>query len=179
MNFLFMLMVTVMSNNKVLIPLTQSLLSQEIFPHIEKFFAASNNDLTLFFITKPPTGAGFGKIDGSTDYVSMPGDGSARPSLHPIYATQQQDSIKAHVEAELIPVTNRLKKAGYNVTLVVSFDKNPLDAILKVIKQKKIDLVAMSTKARVGVTRFFFNDIANQLSQKSDVPVLITHPAGE
>ncbi|MFT4725481.1 MAG: nucleotide-binding universal stress UspA family protein, partial [Colwellia sp.] len=31
----------------------------------------------------------------------------------------------------------------------------------------------------VGMTRFFFNDIANQLSQKSDVPVLITHPAGE
>jgi nucleotide-binding universal stress UspA family protein len=109
----------------------------------------------------------------------MPGDGSARPSLHPIYATQQQDSIKAHVEAELIPVTNRLRDLGYNVSLVVSFDKNPLDAILKVIKQKKIDLVAMSTKARVGMTRFFFNDIANQLSQKSDVPVLITHPAGE
>jgi nucleotide-binding universal stress UspA family protein len=172
-------MVTIMSNNKVLIPLTQSLLSQKIFPHIEKFFAASDNDLTLFFITKPPTGAGFGKIDGGTDYVHMPGDGSARPSLHPIYATQQQDSIKAHVEAELIPVTNRLKDAGYNVSLVVSFDKNPLNAILKVITQKKIDLVAMSTKARVGVTRFFFNDIANQLSQKSDVPVLITHPAGE
>jgi nucleotide-binding universal stress UspA family protein len=179
MNFFLTLRLKTMSNNKILIPLTQSLLSQEISPHIEKFFASSSNDLTLFFITKPPTGAGFGKIDGSTDYVHMPGDGSARPSLHPIYATQQQDSIKAHVEAELIPVTNRLKDAGYNVSLVVSFDKNPLDAILKVIEQNKIDLVAMSTKARVGVTRFFFNDIANQLSQKSDIPVLITHPAGE
>jgi nucleotide-binding universal stress UspA family protein len=172
-------MVTTMSNNKILIPLTQSVLSQEIFPHIEKFFAASDNDLTLFFITKPPTGAGFGDVDGGTNYVHMPGDGSARPSLHPIYATQQQDSIKAHVEAELITVTNRLKDAGYKVSLVVSFDKNPLDAILKVIKRNKIDLVAMSTKARVGVTRFFFNDIANQLSRKSHIPVLITHPAGD
>jgi len=172
-------MVTTMSNNKILIPLTQSLLSQQIFPHIEKLFTASNNDLTLFFITKPPTGAGFGKLDGGTDYIHMPGDASSRPSLHPIYATQQQDSIKAHVEAELIPITNRLTDAGYNVSLEVSFDKNPLDAILKMIQQNKIDLVAMSTKARVGVTRFFFNDIANQLSQKSDIPVLITHPAGE
>jgi nucleotide-binding universal stress UspA family protein len=172
-------MVWTMSNNKVLVPLTQSALSQEIFPHIEKFLAATNNDLTLFFITNPPTGAGFGKVDGITDYVQMPGDGSVRPSLHPIYATQQQDSIKAHVEAELIAVTNQLKAAGYNVSLVVSFDKNPLDAILKVIKREKIDLVAMSTKARVGVTRFFFNDIANQLSQKSSIPVLITHPAGD
>jgi hypothetical protein len=146
-----------MSNNKVLVPLTQSALSQEIFPYIEKFLAPTNNDLTLFFITNPPTGAGFGRVDGITDYVQMPGDGSVRPSLHPIYATQQQDSIKAHVEAELIAVTNRLKAAGYNVSVVVSFDKNP----------------------RVGVTRFFFNDIANQLSQKSSIPVMITHPAGE
>lgn len=172
-------MVTTMSNNKVLIPLTQSLLSQEIFLPIEKLLAPNHNDLTLFFITKPPVGAGFGKIDVGTDYIHMPGDSLATPSLHPIYATQQQDSITAHVEAELIPVTSRLKDSGYNVSLVVCFDNNPLDAILTVIKQDKIDLVAMSTKARVGVTRFFFNDIASQLSQKSEIPVLITHPAGE
>jgi nucleotide-binding universal stress UspA family protein len=168
-----------MPHNKILIPLTQSVLSQEIFPHIEKFLAATNNDLTLFFITKPPAGAGFGKVDGVADYVHMPGDVLVRPSLHPIYATQQQDSIKAHVEAELIPVTNRLKAAGYNVSLVVSFDKDPVAAILKVVKKKKIDLIAMSTKARVGVTRFFFRGIADELSQKSNIPVLLTHPSGE
>ena len=168
-----------MSNNKVLIPLTQSELSQEILPYIEKFIGANDNDLVLFFVTKPPAGAGFGKIDGGTDYVHMPGDAPARPSLHPIYATQQQDSIKAHVEAELMPVTSRLKTAGYAVSLVVSFDKDPIDAILKVVKKNKIDLIAMSTKARVGVTRFFFRDIANELSQKSSIPVLLTHPSGE
>ena len=168
-----------MSKNNVLIPLTQSELSQKIFPYVEKFLDAKENNLILFFVTKPPAGAGFGKLDGSADIVHMPGDGPARPSLHPIYATQQQDSIKAHVEAELISVTSRLKAAGYNISIVVSFDKDPINAILKVVKKKKIDLIAMSTKARVGVTRFFFRDIAKQLSKKSNIPVLLTHPAGE
>lgn len=168
-----------MPKNNVLIPLTQSELSQEILPYVEQFLAANDNNLILFFITKPPTGAGFGKIETGTDYIHMPGDGPAMPSLHPIYATQQQDSIKAHVEAELIPVTSRLKAAGYNISLVVSFDKDPVHAITKVVKKKKIDLIAMSTKARVGVTRFFFRDVADRLSQKSSIPVLLTHPSGD
>ncbi|MFT5659315.1 MAG: nucleotide-binding universal stress UspA family protein [Gammaproteobacteria bacterium] len=168
-----------MSNNKVLIPLTQSEQSQEILPYVEKFIGAGDNDLILFFITKPPSGVGFETIDSSTDYVNMLGDGPPRPSLHPIYATQQQDSIKAHVEAELIPVTNRLTALGYNTSLVVSFDKDPVDAILKVVKKKKIDLIAMSTKARVGVTRFFFRGISDVLSLRSNIPVLLVHPSEE
>jgi nucleotide-binding universal stress UspA family protein len=59
----------------------------------------------------------------------------------------------------------------------VGFDKDPVDAILAEIKNSKIDLVAMSTRARVGVTRFFFRNIADTLAQKAKVPVLLKHPA--
>ena len=168
-----------MANNKVLIPLNQSELSQNILPYVEKFISASENDLILFFVTKPPSGVGFGKPDLGAGYVQMPGDELVRPTLHPIYATQQQDSIKAHVEAELLPVTNRLKDAGYKVSIVVGFDKDPVDAILSAISKGKISLVAMSTRARVGVTRFFFRDIADTLAEKAQIPVLLSHPPEE
>ena len=59
------------------------------------------------------------------------------PTLHPIYESQQEDSITAHVESELIPVTHRLKDAGYKVSLVVGFDKDPVDAILAEIKNQQ------------------------------------------
>ena len=49
-----------MPANKVLIPLNQSELSQEILPHVEKFISAEANELVLFFVTRPPSGAGFG-----------------------------------------------------------------------------------------------------------------------
>ncbi|WP_423907688.1 universal stress protein [Candidatus Spongiihabitans sp.] len=165
-----------MSKNKVLIPLNQSTLSQKILPHVEKFISANENELILFFVTKPPGGSGFGEPDLGAGYVPMPGDKPVKPTLHPIYASQQQDSIKAHVEAELMSVTNRLKEAGYKISIVVDFGKDPVAAILRVITKRKINLVAMSTRARVGVTRFFFRNIADLLAQKAKIPVLLIHP---
>jgi nucleotide-binding universal stress UspA family protein len=50
---------------------------------------------------------------------------------------------------------------------------------LTAIRKKKINLVAMSTRARVGVTRFFFRDIADTLAEKAQIPVLLSHPLGE
>lgn len=168
-----------MPNNKVLIPLNQSDLSQKILPYVEEFLSTDKNDLILYFVTNPPSGAGFGKHDLGAGYVPMPGDKSVRPTLHPIYASQQEDSIKAHVMTELMPVTNRLKEMGYKVTISVGFGKDPVAEILRVISSSKINLVAMSTRARVGVTRFFFRDIADTLAQKAKIPVLLIHPAEE
>ena len=168
-----------MPKNKILIPLNQSELSKEILVHVENFISADENDLILFFVTKPPSGVGFGKPDLRAGYVPRPGDEPVRPTLHPIYASQQQDSIKAHVDAELMPITNRLREAGYKVSIVVGFDKDPVEAILGIIAKSKIDLVAMSTRARVGVTRFFFRSIADTLAQKAKVPVLLIHPPEE
>ena len=168
-----------MPNNKVLIPLNQSELSRQILPAVEKFISADENDLILFFVTKPPSSVGFGEPDLRAGYVQLPGDEPVRPTLHPIYATQQQDSIKAHVETELMPVTNRFKEAGYKVSIVVDFGKDPADAILREISERKINLVAMSTRARVGVTRFFFRSVANEVTQKAKIPVLLVHPPEE
>ena len=165
-----------MPNNKVLIPLNQSELSQEILPYVEKFIPAEANELILFFVTRPPSGAGFGEPDLAAGYVPRPGDKPVMPTLHPIYESQQEDSITAHVEAELMSVTSRLRDAGYQVSLVVGFDKDPVEAILSEIRNSNIDLVAMSTRAHVGVTRFFFRNIADILALKAKIPVLLTHP---
>ena len=168
-----------MPNNKVLIPLNQSELSHRILPCVEQFVSASENDVILFFVTRPPSSAGFGEPDLGAGYPPMPGDEPVKPILHSIYASQQQDSIKAHVEADLVPVTNRLKEAGYKVSIVVGFGKDPVDTILHEIKDRGINLVAMSDRARVGVTRFFFRNIADTIAEKAKIPVLLTHPPEE
>jgi len=166
-----------MLDNKVLIPLNQSELSHEILPYVEKFMSAEANELILFFVTRPPSGAGFGEPDLAAGYVPRPGDQPVMPTLHPIYESQQEDSITAHVEAELMPVTSHLRDAGYQVSLVVGFDKDPVEAILSEIRNRNIDLVAMSTHAHVGITRFFFRNIADILALKAKIPVLLVHPS--
>ena len=166
-----------MPKNKILIPLNQSRLSQKILPHVEKLISAGENDLVLFYVTKPPRGIGFGAPDPGSGYALKPGGEPVGPTPYPIYATQQEDSIKANVEAELLPVTNHLKKAGYEVSIVVGFGEDPVEEIMRIIAENKISLVAMSTRAPVGVTRFFFRNMADTLAQKAEIPVLLIHPA--
>jgi nucleotide-binding universal stress UspA family protein len=156
-----------MAINKVLIPLNQSELSLKIVPVVEKFFAPGDAELVLFYVTKPPGSAGFGKPDLGAHYTPLPGDESVRPTLHPIYKSQQEDSVSAHVKSELAPLVNRLELAGYQVEI---------KAISRAINRRSIDLVAMSTRARVGVTRFFFQNIADELAEQDKVPVLLIHP---
>jgi nucleotide-binding universal stress UspA family protein len=119
---------------------------------------------------------GFGEPDLGAGYVPMPGDEPVKPTLHPIYASQQEDSIRAHVKAELGPLLKRLREAGYEVSIKVGFDKDPVAVILRHIRKSDIDLVAMSTRARVGVTRFFFRNIADTLAQETEIPVMLVHP---
>jgi hypothetical protein len=63
-----------MPKNKVLIPLNQSELSQQVLPHVEKFLPASDNDLILFYVTNPPSNVGLGEPDLSAGYLPLPGE---------------------------------------------------------------------------------------------------------
>jgi nucleotide-binding universal stress UspA family protein len=165
-----------MPKNKVLIPLNQSGLSHEILPHVEKYISAKENELILFYVTKPPKGAAFG-APVPAGHILKPGIEPVGPAPHPIFASQQEASIKAHVVAELLPVTNYFKQLDYAISVLIDFGEDPVDEILSVIKTDGIDLVAMSSRAQVGVTRFFFRDIADTLAQKDKIPVLLFHPS--
>ena len=169
-----------MPERKILVALNQSKLSREIIPCVEKLFPPGENELLLFYVTNPPGNVGFGEPDLSAGYVPMPGDKSVKPTtLHPVYESQQEDSIRAHVKAELAPLLKHLREAGYEVSIKVGFDKDPVAVILRHIRKGAIDLVAMSSRARVGVTRFFFRNIADTVAQEAKVPVLLTHPDPE
>ncbi len=168
-----------MPERKILVPLNQSKQSLEIIPCVEKLFPPGENELLLFYVTNPPGNVGFGEPDLGAGYRPMPGDKSVKPTLHPIYATQQEDNIRAHVKAELAPLLKRLREAGYEVSIKVGFDKDPIAVILRHIRKGSVDLVAMSSRARVGVTRFFFRNIADTLAREAKVPVLLHHPDNE
>jgi nucleotide-binding universal stress UspA family protein len=140
--------------NKVLIPLNGSGYSRTILPYIEKFISPQENKLILFFVTKPPKSLGIAAPDPASGYALKPGGEPVGPEPHPIYASQQEDSIKAHVEADLLPITNQLKDCGYEVSVEIDFSDNTLQDILSVISEHNIDLVAMSTRAHDGVNGF-------------------------
>jgi nucleotide-binding universal stress UspA family protein len=71
---------------------------------------------------------------------------------------------------------HRLSEQGYDISLQVCFTDEPVLEILRLTRKYAIDLIAMSTRAREGVLRFFFSDIATQVMKEVDVPVLLFHP---
>ena len=165
-----------MAKNKILVALNQSEFSQKVLPDVERIFSPNETELILYYVTRPPTAAGFGEPDLSAGYAPQPGDQPVKPTLHPIYESQQRDSIKAHVKAELSPHKNRLEQAGYRVAIKVGFSNNPVDSIIRYLGECNANLVAMSTLGRVGVTRFFFRTIADRLAERSKLPLLLVHP---
>lgn len=165
-----------MATNKILVALNQSELSQKVLPGVERIFSPEETELILYYVTRPPGAAGFGEPDLSAGYRPQPGDQPVKPTLHPIYESQQRDNIKAHVKNELSALTSRLEQAGYTVAVKVGFSNNPVDSIIRYLGECDASLVAMSTLGRVGLTRFFFRNIANQLAEESRLPVLLVHP---
>ena len=163
---------------KILVPLNRSDDSHEILPHIEKLIPTSETQLVLFYITRPPRGMSFAVPDPGSDYALEPGGEPVEPPAHPIYAHQQEDSIQSEVEVHLLPTMHHLQEAGYAVSMQVCFGEDVVGEIVRIVKRDKIDMIAMSTRARVGMLRFFFSDIADKVKQQVDIPVLLIHPKG-
>jgi nucleotide-binding universal stress UspA family protein len=162
----------------ILVPLTKSEFSHKILQEIEKFIPPDDSKLILYYITKPPKGLGFAAPDYRSDYVLESDGEPLGPKTYPIFSSQEEDSLQADVEVSLLPITNQLKGQGYDVSTQVCFVDDVVGEIVRIVKRDKIDLVAMSTRAREGMLRFFFGDIAEKVMQRVDIPFLLFHPKG-
>ena len=167
-----------MAKKNILVPLTKSESSQKILQQIESFIPAQDSKLILYYVTKPPKGMGFAAPDYRSDYVLESAGEPLGPKTHPVFPSQEEDSIQSEVEVALLPVTNYLKEKGYDVSTQVCFVDDIVGEIVRIVKRDKIDMIAMSMRARVGVMRFFFGDIAEKVMQRVDIPVLLIHPKG-
>lgn len=165
-----------MTKKNILIPLTKSESSHQILQQIEKFIPAKDSKLILFFVTKPPRGMGFASPDPSSDFVLESGGKPLGPKTHPVFTSQEEDSVKSEVEVALLPVTKDLKEKGYDVSTQICFVDDVVSEIVRVVKRDDINMIAMSTRARIDMLRFFFSDIAEKVMQQVDIPVLLMHP---
>jgi len=161
---------------KILIPITKSPFSHKVLAEVEKFTPAKEGKLILFYITRPPKGSGFAATDYRSDYALKPDGAPMGPKAHPIFASQEEDSIQSDVEVALLSVTNDLKEKGYDVSVQICFVNEVVSEIVRIVKRDNIDLIAMSTRARTGVRHFFFSNIAEKVLERVDIPVLLIHP---
>ena len=171
-----------MNKNRVLIPVDGSEFARQIFAHVIRYLPAAENELVLLYVIDPREGhVGHPPVPAApdSDVVMYESRRDLIEAKHPIYASQEWESIEAEGQFAMKSDLHLLEMAGYTVLPVVRTDKEPAAAILRYIETHQIDLIAMTTHGRTGLNRMLFGSVAQYLAQHLQIPMMILRPVSE
>jgi len=152
-----------MTKNKVLIPIDGSQFSLQILPYVTRFLKPEENELILLGVAEEPK------------MVEIEGPGSENLT---VYVDQAEASIRVNFADEMLPYVRMLEKDGFTVCTQVRFG-DPIPEIEQCIEAEAIDLVAMTTHGRTGLSRIMFGSVALHVLQHATVPVLLYRIFGQ
>jgi nucleotide-binding universal stress UspA family protein len=139
--------------HKVLIPLDDSEFSLGVLPHVTNLLEPDRNELYLLHVAPKPV-----SISVNDEIV--------------IYADQEAESQKANHREKIDPLIHSLEEMGYHVSPELSFG-DPARQIERFVEEHDIDLVAMATHGREGLSRLLHGSVARHVVNHLHVPVLL------
>lgn len=163
---------------RLLIPLDGSLFSKQVVPHVCHLLSPDRTDVILLRVIPLPEG-----------HVGMPpriispiwplpmyeSQRDAEEAHHPIYASQERASLEAMLVHELLDDVHRLQETGYEVSVAVRFG-DPAEEIIAFVQDEGVDMVAMATHGRSGISRLVLGSVASAVLRDLRVPLLLVRP---
>jgi nucleotide-binding universal stress UspA family protein len=141
---------------KMLVPLDGSELAECVLPHVKAIArGCSIGKVVLLRVVEP--------IPPETP-----------PALD--FEALQKAGMKA-AEYYLAEIKAKLGKEGFKVEAKVLTGK-PAETITDFTQREKVDLIALATHGRSGISRWVFGSIADKLVHSSSIPVLLIRPKG-
>lgn len=166
----------------ILVPLDGSPVSRESLRSICHLFDPQRYQVIVLRVTMPPMGV------LAEPVRTLPVNGWGLPefrsaqqfetSRHPIYPLQSEASLEAELEAELLDQSRSLIDAGFSVQPVVRFG-DPAEEIVAYAGNNQIDMIAMATHGRAGISRLLVGSVAERVLRTSPVPVMLVRPTGQ
>ena len=141
---------------RVLIPLDGTVASEEILDQALAVFGVVGVEYTLMRVISPLAAPNF-------QYPNV--TSSRRAELEP--------EALLHAEAE------RMRDYGADVSEQLVVRDSPAAAIAAVAKEIGASVVAMTTHARRGVSRFIMGSVADKVLRTAACPVMLFHPTHE
>jgi nucleotide-binding universal stress UspA family protein len=148
-----------MDTKRVLIPIDGSDFSLQVLPHLQQFLDPTQTELVLFHVAPEP---GVLELE--------PGN----PEMT-VYVDQQEAGLAAEFSDAMLPYTDMLTNAGFQVSTATRFGP-PAGEIEHYIAEEGIDLVAMTTHGRTGLARLVLGSVAEHVLHHARVPVLLFRP---
>jgi nucleotide-binding universal stress UspA family protein len=167
---------------KVLVPLDGSELAEAVLPYVEEICQRCEPvEIILFQVVNPPqgrSGAVFRATGGDFPTSVLPESPvDIEMAQHPIYRGQEMASARGEVETSLARATKQLCDSGVPPRIEVAFGR-PAEEIVDFAEREGVDLIAMSTHGRSGMSRWLFGSVADKVLHGTHVPILLVRPPG-
>lgn len=147
----------------ILVPLDGSELAERVLPHVEMLVKACEGpvELVLLQACEParPMVAGYGEAVGQAA----------------ILAEQAAEVCRAEAGEYLAATEKKLKKKGFKVRseLVIG---SPGEEILDYAANNPVDLIAMASHGRSGISRWAYGSVASKVLRGISTPILVVTP---
>jgi nucleotide-binding universal stress UspA family protein len=177
-----------MSKKLVLIPVDGSEFSQQIVPHVRRLLHPEENQIVMLRIGKKlPKGSLESNVPAPiVPLTNLPladpelGEQQAAPETtaskeQHVYQSQREDSYRNELKDEAQEAGLQLEEAGFDVSAVGRIGK-PAEEIIRFVEQEDVDLVAMSTHGRSGLSELIFGSVVEAVVASVSVPILLVHP---
>ncbi|MBM4446862.1 MAG: universal stress protein [Chloroflexi bacterium] len=150
---------------KLLLPLDGSPFSEAPIPFIEELTKGTEAEIVLTVVCEPPLVPSYG------DRPINPTWEKHRDKLWT--ETQQQAS------EYLKKVKTRLEKQGIKVkSQAIPGDLGKVaESIMQVAQKEKVNLIAMTTQGRTGISRWVYGSVATRIVEESLQPVMLIRPS--
>ena len=147
----------------ILVPLDGSELAERVLPHVKMLVKACEGDveLVLLQVCEPAHAvmAGYGEAVGQAA----------------ILAEQAAEACKAQAEEYMAAMEKKLKEEGFAARseLVIG---SPGEEILDYAANHPVDLIAMASHGRSGISRWAYGSVASKVLRGISTPILVVTP---
>lgn len=147
----------------ILVPLDGSELAECVLPHVESVAnGCGTHEVILFRVVEP---------------IQLYMTGDAGYTVTARDWEQIEAANRAAAEHYFNQLADRIKYDNANVRSEIVTGK-PAEGITDYAAQNNIDLIALASHGRGGVTRWMFGSVADRVLRSSNVPILVIRAPG-
>lgn len=142
----------------ILVPLDGSELAESVLPHVEELAMLFKSTVVLLHVMELPHLVGLPKGD---IYDSL-------PQMTPAEVNDQMGEARHYLDR----LVERMHKEGISARGLVEYGP-VVTTIMRVARQLEIELIAMASHGRGGLTDVYYGSVAGGVLQRIDRPLLI------
>lgn len=95
---------------------------------------------------------------------------------HTVIRNEDLDFVMREAQLYLAGVAERIRRPGIPVNVTVVAHRQPARAILDLTREREIDLIALATHSRRGLSRVMLGSVADKVIRAAPVPILVYAP---